>query len=162
MEVTVTGDPRPERTHQRTSTGLDAPAHAGDDPFGRAIEAHRRDVVLLCYRFLGSIHEAEEAAQETALRAWRARDSFRGDASLRTWLHRIATRVCLDALDRRPRRVLPALGVPLVDRYTALIEAKGLDPVRVKERFGFPSDLSFAKIPAAKQEEIVAWMEAQI
>ena len=108
MEVTVTGDPRPERTHQRTSTGLDAPAHAGDDPFGRAIEAHRRDVVLLCYRFLGSIHEAEEAAQETALRAWRARDSFRGDASLRTWLHRIATRVCLDALDRRPRRVLPA------------------------------------------------------
>ena len=101
MVLTVAADLRPE-------TNADA--------FGRAIEAHRRDVTLLCYRFLGSIHEAEEAAQETALRAWRARSGFRGDASLRTWLHRIATRVCLDQLERRrgqPRRVLPTdLGPP--------------------------------------------------
>ncbi len=115
MEVKVAGDPRPERANERTSTGLEAPVRArdeparpGDDAFGRAIEAHRRDVVLLCYRFLGSIHEAEEATQETALRAWRGRSSFRGEASLRTWLHRIATRVCLDTLERRSRRVLPA------------------------------------------------------
>jgi RNA polymerase sigma-70 factor (ECF subfamily) len=64
-------------------------------------------VVLLCYRFLGSLHDAEEAAQETALRAWRGRASFRGHASMRTWLHRIATRVCLDLLAQRSRRVLP-------------------------------------------------------
>jgi RNA polymerase sigma-70 factor (ECF subfamily) len=88
----------PDREH--------APMAAADD-FERAIEAHRRDVVLLCYRFLGSLHDAEEAAQETALRAWRGRFSFRGESSVRTWLHRIATRVCLDALERRARRVQP-------------------------------------------------------
>ncbi len=84
------------------------------DEFARAIDGHRRDLTLLCYRFLGSIAEAEEAAQETALRAWRARDRFRGEASLRTWLHRIATRVCLDALrSRRGRgRVLPPSVAP--------------------------------------------------
>jgi RNA polymerase sigma-70 factor (ECF subfamily) len=100
MVPMVAADPRPQTS---------------DDAFGRAIEAHRRDVTLLCYRFLGSIHEAEEAAQETALRAWRARSTFRGDASLRTWLHRIATNVCLDALERRGkgRRRLPTdLGEP--------------------------------------------------
>ena len=80
---------------------------AMDDEFAARIEAHRRDLVLLCYRMTGSLHDAEEAVQETALRAWRARASFRGESSLRTWLHRIATRVCLDQIDRR-RRILPA------------------------------------------------------
>jgi RNA polymerase sigma-70 factor (ECF subfamily) len=105
IDVKVAADPR---------------ANDASDSFAQAIEGHRRDVILLCYRFLGSIHEAEEAAQETALRAWRARSTFRGDASLRTWLHRIATRVCLDALERRRTRrgvtagrVLPTdLGAP--------------------------------------------------
>jgi RNA polymerase sigma-70 factor (ECF subfamily) len=72
-----------------------------------AIDALRHDIVLHCYRFLGSIAEAEEAAQETALRAWRGRAAFRGDASVRTWLHRIATRVCLDILRQRTGRRLP-------------------------------------------------------
>lgn len=78
------------------------------DGFGLLLESHRRDIVVLCYRFLGSVHDAEDAAQETALKAWRARDSFRGDAGIRTWLHRIATRVCLDALERRTRRQMPS------------------------------------------------------
>jgi len=77
------------------------------DAFGRLLEGHRRDIVVLCYRFLGSVQDAEDAAQETALKAWRARATFRGEAGVRTWLHRIATRVCLDAIDRRSRRVLP-------------------------------------------------------
>ena len=79
------------------------------DAFAASIDAYRRDVILLCYRFLGSLAEAEEAAQETALRAWRARDRFRGESGLRTWLHRIAARVCLDLLrSRRGRgRALP-------------------------------------------------------
>jgi len=80
---------------------------AAGDAFAEEIDACRRDVILLCYRFLGSIAEAEEAAQETALRAWRARDRFRGEASLRTWLHRIAVRVCLDVRRSRRGRVLP-------------------------------------------------------
>ena len=79
---------------------------AGDD-FAAAIDGHRRGVVLLCYRFLGSLSEAEDAAQEAALRAWRARAQFRGQASLRTWLHRIAARVCLDQVRRKKGRVLP-------------------------------------------------------
>jgi RNA polymerase sigma-70 factor (ECF subfamily) len=85
----------------------DASATASADGFAAAIDAHRRDVVLLCYRFLGSLAEAEEAAQETALRAWRGRAAFRGEASVRTWLHRIAARVCLDLLRTRRARRLP-------------------------------------------------------
>jgi RNA polymerase sigma-70 factor (ECF subfamily) len=77
------------------------------DDLSAAIDAHRHDLVLLCYRFLGSIAEAEEAAQDTALRAWRGRAAFRGDASVRTWLHSIATRVCLDILRQRRGRRLP-------------------------------------------------------
>jgi RNA polymerase sigma-70 factor (ECF subfamily) len=78
------------------------------DEFGRLLESHRRDIIVLCYRFLGSVHDAEDAAQETALKAWRGRDGFRGDAGIRTWLHRIATRVCLDAIEHRARRQMPS------------------------------------------------------
>jgi len=85
---------------------------ATDDAFAASIEAHRRDVVLLCYRFLGSLAEAEEAAQDTALRAWRAKTGFRGQSGLRTWLHRIAARVCLDMLRKRSARVLPPMARP--------------------------------------------------
>lgn len=60
-----------------------------------------------CYRMLGSLSDAEDLAQETFLRAWKARDGFEGRASARTWLYRIATNACLDVLARRPRRVLP-------------------------------------------------------
>ena len=102
--------------------------------FTVAIEAYRRDVVLLCYRFMGSISDAEEAAQETALRAWRGRGSFRGDASVRTWLHRIAARVCIDQLRRRRARVLPPdLGPPATQLETApessTIEIAWLEPI---------------------------------
>lgn len=89
------------------------------DEFSAQIDSHRRDIVLLCYRFLGSLADAEEAAQETALRAWRARATFRGESGLRTWLHRIATRVCLD-LVRHRRRVLPSAALdPARDAATA-------------------------------------------
>ena len=66
-----------------------------------------------CYRMLGSLSDAEDLTQETFLRAWKGRDGFEGRASVRTWLYRIATNACLDALARRPRRVLPdQLGPP--------------------------------------------------
>jgi len=79
--------------------------------FGPVSESLRRDLLLHCYRLTGSFHDAEDLVQETLAKAWRARADFRGDAGLRTWLHRIATRACLDALRRRPRRTLPsALG----------------------------------------------------
>jgi len=75
--------------------------------FESVVERHRREIQVHCYRMLGSLSDAEDLTQETFLRAWKGRDGFEGHASVRTWLYRIATNACLDALARRPRRVLP-------------------------------------------------------
>ncbi|MFI5612780.1 RNA polymerase subunit sigma-70 [Amycolatopsis sp. NPDC051903] len=75
--------------------------------FGDLLERHRREIRVHCYRMSGSLEEAEDLTQEAFLRAWKGRAGFEGRASLRTWLYRIATNVCLDALARRPHRVLP-------------------------------------------------------
>jgi RNA polymerase sigma-70 factor (ECF subfamily) len=94
--------------------------------FAERLEPHRRALHAHCYRMLGSDQDAEDAVQETLLRAWRALDRFEGGSSVRTWLHSIATNVCLRILEQRPARVLPvdygpptdpngALGPPLVE-----------------------------------------------
>jgi RNA polymerase sigma-70 factor (ECF subfamily) len=77
------------------------------DPFEHRLEAHRRELVAYCYRMLASPFEAEDAVQESMIRAWRSIDSFEGRSSLRSWLYRIATNVCLDMLRSRERRVRP-------------------------------------------------------
>jgi RNA polymerase sigma-70 factor (ECF subfamily) len=80
-----------------------------ESTFGPITESLRRDLLLHCYRFTGSVHEAEDLVQETLARAWRGRAGYRADAGPRTWLRRIATRVCLDALRHaRGRRRLPS------------------------------------------------------
>jgi RNA polymerase sigma-70 factor, ECF subfamily len=71
------------------------------------LESHRRELTGYCYRMLGSAFEAEDAVQETMLRAWRNAESFEGRSSLRSWLYRIATNVCLDTLRGEKRRALP-------------------------------------------------------
>lgn len=68
------------------------------------LERHRSAIAGHCYRMLGSVTDADDAVQETMLRAWRHLDGFEGRSSVRTWLYRIATRVCLDAIDERKRR----------------------------------------------------------
>jgi RNA polymerase sigma-70 factor (TIGR02960 family) len=86
-----------------------ARARAGDDEaFRELTEPHRRELQLHCYRILGSTQDAEDMVQETLLAAWRSLEAFEGRASVRSWLYRIATNRCLDALrarSRRPREV---------------------------------------------------------
>ena len=71
------------------------------EPLGAGLHAH-------CYRMLGSVHDADDALQEALVRAWRGLAGFEGRSALRTWLYRIATNTCLDAIKKRPKRVLPA------------------------------------------------------
>jgi RNA polymerase sigma-70 factor (ECF subfamily) len=80
-----------------------------DPAFAALFERHRRELQVHCYRMLGSFEDSEDLVQETFLRAWRSRASFRADgrSSFRAWLYRIATNACLDVLRSRPRRVLP-------------------------------------------------------
>src|SRR5207248_3073330 len=82
-------------------------ATIGSSELERQLEAQRPALTGYCYRMLASPFEAEDAVQETLLRAWRGFERFEGRAALRSWLYRIATNVCLDLLSGRERRALP-------------------------------------------------------
>jgi RNA polymerase sigma-70 factor (ECF subfamily) len=97
------------------------------------LEQHRRELTAYCYRMLGSPFEAEDAVQDTLLRAWKSIDRFEGRAALRSWLYRIATNVCLDLLSGRERRARPMdLGParePIEANLNTLPEVTWIEPL---------------------------------
>jgi RNA polymerase sigma-70 factor (ECF subfamily) len=105
-------------TEPADQSALVAAALVGDEQaFRRLVDACRRQLLVHCYRMLGSLDDADDAVQETVLKAWRALAGFEGRSSVRAWLFRIATRVCLDALDHRSRRILPTEFAPPADPH---------------------------------------------
>jgi RNA polymerase sigma-70 factor, ECF subfamily len=95
-----------------------AAARAGDtQAFATLTEPYRRELLLHCYRLLGSLHDAEDMVQETLLRAWRRLNTFEGRGAFRAWLYTIATHVCLDARAAQPRRTLPPRHAPPADPH---------------------------------------------
>jgi RNA polymerase sigma-70 factor (TIGR02960 family) len=106
-------------------------AQAGDgSAFQELVEPHRREILVHCYRMLGSLHDAEDILQETLLSAWRALDRFDG-RSLRAWLYRIATNHCLNYLrdgSRRPQSVLLARSPSLTEGLVASDEPWWIEP----------------------------------
>jgi RNA polymerase sigma-70 factor (ECF subfamily) len=80
---------------------------ARSEEFNRVVEASRRELHAHCYRMLGAAHDADDAVQETLLKAWRGLDTFAGRGTMRSWLYTVATRTCLDQIVHRSRRALP-------------------------------------------------------
>jgi RNA polymerase sigma-70 factor, ECF subfamily len=134
--MAVTSTPVRERELLEAARGGDAEA------FRSIVEEHRVGLHAHCYRMLGSLHDAEDALQETLLRAWRSLPGFAGRSALRTWLYRIATNVCLDALAHRPKRVLPIDygpdAAPGADVGEPLVESVWIEPYP-DEGVGLPS-----------------------
>ena len=98
---------RPVTTQEQDATAQTTTGSELDD-FPTLTERYQRELLAHCYRMSGSVHEAEDLVQETFLRAWKASATFQGRSSVRTWLYRIATNVCLTNLENKPRRPLPA------------------------------------------------------
>ena len=128
------------------------PPSAAPRPALEDLDQYRRELTGYCYRMLGSGFEAEDAVQETMVRAWRSIDGFEGRSAVRSWLYRIATNVCLDMLRSRQRRARPmdlgpsstadsSLGAPLPD-------AAWIPPIpddRVLPEDGDPAELAEAR-----------------
>jgi RNA polymerase sigma-70 factor (ECF subfamily) len=126
-------------------------AVAQSEDFTVRFEEHRRELTGYSYRMLASSFEAEDAVQETFIRAWRAYDRFEGRSALRSWLYRIATNVCLDMLDGRERRARPMdLGPaqePVVSNLNTLPEVTWIQPMPTGLLVpdGDPADVAVAR-----------------
>jgi RNA polymerase sigma-70 factor, ECF subfamily len=96
---------------------IDSARAGNEDAYRRLIEPHRGELHAHCYRMLASVHDAEDALQDTFVRAWRGLPGFQGRSSLRSWLYTIATNSCLNQIARRPKRTLPVDYGPRADPH---------------------------------------------
>src|SRR5215472_15881864 len=121
-----------------TQTALVLAAQAGDQrAFEALVSTYQRELLVHCYRMLGSFQDAEDLVQETLLRAWEKRTTLTSPGSYRAWLYRIATNLCLDRLRSAPRRSLPPQTHPMGD-------PRSTSPKPVREPIWlepFPDDL---------------------
>jgi RNA polymerase sigma-70 factor, ECF subfamily len=127
------------------------------------LESYRRELTGYCYRMLGSAFEADDAVQETMLRAWKAADGFEGRSSLRSWLYRIATNVCLDTLRGEKRRALPMdLGPasPPVESYMRPQPAEDLWVTPIPDSRVVPDHGDPAEIAAVRDSVRLAFVTA--
>ena len=125
------------------------------------LEQHRAALTGHCYRMLGSVADAEDAVQETIIRAWRSRDRFEGRASLKTWLHKIATNVCLDELSDGHRRMRPIEESPVGTIHhplETLERQHWLEPI--PDARAIPSDASPHEAAVLKQSIRLAFVAA--
>jgi RNA polymerase sigma-70 factor (ECF subfamily) len=140
--------PRRSLNRQTMETALNRPID--EHAFRALVEPYHSGLHAHCYRMLGSLHDAEDALQETLLRAWRGLPGFEGRSSLRAWLYRIATNACLTALERSPRRMLATeYGPPSDPRAEPAAE-----PREVAWLEPYPDErLDAADTPAARYEQ---------
>jgi RNA polymerase sigma-70 factor (ECF subfamily) len=115
------------------ATGLLDAAMAGDErAYSEIVSPYRSELQAHCYRMLGSVYDAEDALQETLLRAWRGLPRFQRRSSVRSWLYSIATNTCLTHIDRRPKRVLPIDFGPAAEPHVApgqpVVESVWVEP----------------------------------
>ncbi len=141
-----------------TEAELLAAAQGGDgDAYAELVAPHRRALHVHCYRMLGSVHDAEDAVQETLLRAWRGLPRFEGRGSLRSWLYATATNVCVRAIERRPSRVLPFDYGPAADVHerpaSPLEDERWIEPYP-DERLGVESGLAGPEARYEQRESI--------
>jgi RNA polymerase sigma-70 factor (ECF subfamily) len=111
---------------------LDAAKGGDEAAFERLVEPHRAQLHAHCYRMLGSVHDAEDALQEALLRAWRGLPRFEGRSSLKSWLYTIGTNTALNAIEKRPKRVLPIDYAPAADPHQGpgepIVESVWVEP----------------------------------
>src|SRR5499425_3328696 len=154
-------------------------------PFAQ-LEQHRGELTAYCYRILGSPFDAEDAVQDAFVRAWRNRDAFQGRSAMRSWVYRIATNVCLDALRNKDRRVRPLDTGPACEPIEANLnvpaEVQWLEPIpqALVAPEGDPADVAIANesirlafvaalqhLPARQRavlilREVLSWQAAEV
>ncbi len=141
---------------------MEGSATASTDDLERRLEQHRVELTAHCYRMLGSVFEAEDAVQDTMVRAWRSIDRFEGRSALRSWLYRIATNVCFDMLDGRKRRARPMDLGPARDPESVLDaglpEVTWIEPI--PDSVAVPSDGDPADVAMARETIRLAFVAA--